>query len=457
VAPSEPAPSAPAPAPAGADGSAGAVAPAPDPAAIMRSRAYVLTLLFGALLGAPISAMAFGFLELVSVLQRALYQHLPSGLGFHGEPAWWPIPVLAGGGVIVAAAIRYLPGRGGHSPADGFSAGMTEPISLPGVFVAAVATLACGAVLGPEAPLIALGSGLALFAIRRVRPGAPASGQVVVAGAGSFAAIATLLGSPLLAAIFMIEGIGLGGALLSAVLLPGLLAAGVGALVFIGLGQWSGVGTFSLVIPNLPTVVRPTAAEFGWAIALGVAAALLAIVIRRGGIWMKRIAEGHLFIVVPLVGVAVGGLAIGFAEATGHPSSSVLFSGQSLIGTVLAHAGAWSLGALLLLLLCKGVGYLLCLGSFRGGPIFPSLLLGAVGGLAASHLPGLPFVPAAAMGMGALCAAMLRLPVVSVALPCVLLFHDGAALAPIVIVAVVVSFVTINWLDPKPAPAPAAA
>jgi hypothetical protein len=240
-------------------------------------------------------------------------------------------------------------------------------------------------------------------------------------------------------------------------LMPGLLAAGVGALVFVGLGHWSGVGTFSLVIPDLPTVVRPTAAEFGWAVALGLAAALAAIVIRRGAIWMKRIAEGHLFLVLPLVGVAVGGLAIGFAEATGKPSSSVLFSGQSLIGTVLVHASAWSLGALLLLMLCKGAGYILCLGSFRGGPIFPSLLLGAVGGLAASHLPGLPFVPAAAMGMGALCAAMLRLPVVSIALPCVLLFHDGAALAPIVIVAVVVSFVTINWLDPKPAPAPSGA
>jgi chloride channel protein, CIC family len=447
VAPPEPAPPPAATTPPAPDPAAAAAA---DPAAIMRSRGYVVLLLFGALVGAPVSAIAFGFLELVSVLQRALYDHLPNGLGFHGTPVWWPVPMLVAGGLVVAAAIRYLPGRGGHSPADGFSAAMTEPISLPGVAIAAIATLACGAVLGPEAPLIALGSGFALFAVRRIRPGAPASAQLVVAGAGSFAAIATILGSPLLAAIFMIEGVGLGGALLSAMLLPGLLAAGVGALVFIGLGHWSGVGTFSLVIPNLPTVVRPTAAEFGWAIAIGLAAAGLAIVIRRGAVWMKGVTEARLFLVVPLVGLAVAGLAIGFAEATGKPSSSVLFSGQTLIGTVLVHSAAWSLGALLLLLLCKGLGYLLCLGSFRGGPIFPSLLLGAVGGLAASHLPDLPFVPAAAMGMGALCAAMLRLPVVSVALPCVLLFHDGVALAPIVIVAVVVSFVTINWLDPKP-------
>ncbi|HEX3946550.1 MAG TPA: chloride channel protein, partial [Acidimicrobiales bacterium] len=234
--------------------------PPPDPGSMMRSRSYLVTLVFGAAIGAPISVVAFGFLELVNFLQQALYEHLPEGLGFHGEPAWWPVPLLGIAGLIVAAAIRYLPGRGGHSPADGFSAAMTEPISLPGVVLAAVATLAIGAVLGPEAPLIAVGSGLALLAVRKVRPGTQPSGQLVVAAAGSFAAIATVLGSPLLAAIFMLEGIGLGGQMMTAVLLPGLLAAGVGSLVFIGLGTWTGLGTFSLAIPDLPSVAHPTAA-----------------------------------------------------------------------------------------------------------------------------------------------------------------------------------------------------
>ena len=56
-------------------------------------------------------------------------------------------------GPIVAAAIRYLPGSGGHSPADGFKAGgVVMPIELPGIAIVALATLAFGAVLGPEAP-----------------------------------------------------------------------------------------------------------------------------------------------------------------------------------------------------------------------------------------------------------------------------------------------------------------
>lgn len=417
----------------------------------MRSRSYLVTLAFGALVGVPVSAAAFGFMELVSVVQQALYDHLPNGIGFHGTPVWWPVPLLAVGGVAVAAAIRWLPGNGGHVPAEGFSAGTTQPVALPGVVVAAVATLGAGAVLGPEAPLIALGSGMAVLAVKAARPGTPPMGVMVVGAAGSFAAIATILGSPLLGAIFMLEGIGLGGGLMSAVLLPGFLAAGVGSLVFVGLGAWTGLGTFSLTIPDLPYLARPTAAELGWAVAVGLAGALMVLAIRRGGLWAMKLATPRLFVAVPVAGLAVGGLAVAFAEATGKDGSSVLFSGQNLIGPLLVHAAAWSAGALLLLLLCKGLAYAVCLGSFRGGPIFPALLLGAAGGVAASHLPGLGLIPAAAMGMGATCAAMLRLPVVSVALPCVLLFHDGVAVAPVVIVAVVVAYVTTNWLDPRPA------
>jgi hypothetical protein len=47
----------------------------------------------------------------------------------------------------------------------------------------------------------------------------------VVAAAGSFAAVSTLLGSPLLGAFLLMEASGLGGAMLELVLVPGLLAA----------------------------------------------------------------------------------------------------------------------------------------------------------------------------------------------------------------------------------------
>ena len=98
---------------------------------------------------------------------------------------------------LLRLTIRYLPGTGGHSPADGFNAkaGPPTPIQLPGVILAAPATLSLGAVLGPEAPLIALGGGLGVLTVRLARRDAPARTSAVVASAGSFAAISTLLGS----------------------------------------------------------------------------------------------------------------------------------------------------------------------------------------------------------------------------------------------------------------------
>jgi H+/Cl- antiporter ClcA len=140
-----------------------------------------------------------------------------------------------------------------------------------------------------------------------------------------------------------------------------------------------------------------------------------------------------------------------YAATTGHSSSDVLFSGQVAMGPLLQNASAFSLGALLLLLACKGLAYSASLSSFRGGPIFPSMFIGAAGGIALSFLPGLPLVAAVAMGIGAMCASMLRLPLTSVLLATLLLTSNGLAVMPLVIVAVVVAYVVSTRLTPAPA------
>jgi H+/Cl- antiporter ClcA len=423
-----------------------------DPLALLRSRSYVALLVLAAVIGVPVSAAAYFFLALVSKLQGWIFTDLPKELGFHAEPLWWPIPPLLLAGVLVSLTIRCLPGQGGHSPADGFKVGAGPPstIELPGIVLAAFATLSLGVVLGPEGPLVALGGGLGALAVRLVKRDTPARTQAVAAAAGSFAAISTLLGSPLTGAFLLMEATGLGGAMLELVLVPGLLAAGVGSLIFIGLDAWTGLGTFSLAIPGLPHVGAPTAAGFLWALAIGLIAVPLGSGIRWLALFLRPHVERRMLLVTPVVGLAVAGLAIAFAAATGKGSSEVLFSGQSALGPLITHSASYTVGALLLLLVCKGLAYGVSLSGFRGGPTFPALFLGAAGGVALSHLPGLPLVDGVAMGIGAMSVVMLRLPLTSVLLATLLLASDGLAIMPLVIVAVVVAYVASARLAPSP-------
>ena len=413
-----------------------------DPQALLRSRAYVSLLVLAAVIGVPISAAAWGFLALVNKLQGWLFTSLPKALGFHGEPLWWPVPLLLVSGLLVGLTIRYLPGKGGHSPADGFKArGAPTPIELPGIIFAALATLSLGAVLGPEAPLIAIGGGLGVLAVRLARRDAPPRTIAVVAAAGSFASISTLFGNPLLGAFLLMEASGLGGPTLELVLLPGLVAAGIGSLIFIGLGSWSGLGTFSLTIPNLPHVGLPNLAEFCWALVIGVLAPLLALGVRWLALFLRPHVERRLVLATPVAGLAVAGLAIAFAAGTGKSSSEVLFSGQDALGPLITSSASYTVSALLLLIACKGLAYGVSLSGFRGGPVFPALFLGAAGGMAMSHLPGLPLIPAVAMGLGAMSVSMLNLPLTSVLLATLLLGSDGVTDMPLAIIAVAVSFI----------------
>ena len=119
--------------------------PAPRPVdapAQLRSPAYARLLLLAAIIGVPISATAYFFLQLVDAMQGWVFVSLPRALGFAATPMWWPLPVLGFAGVLVGLAIRHFPGGAGHSPADGFAArGAPTPAELPGVLFAALASL----------------------------------------------------------------------------------------------------------------------------------------------------------------------------------------------------------------------------------------------------------------------------------------------------------------------------
>ncbi|MGW6095186.1 chloride channel protein [Streptomyces sp. NPDC055157] len=429
---------------------ASATAP-PDPFAIVRTRGYTGLLVVAALLGVPISAVAFGFLALTHELQSLTYSDLPRALGFHSTPTWWPVPLLVVAGLLVGLTIRYLPGTGGHKPAEGMKAtGAPTAVELPGIVIAALASLGIGAVLGPEAPLIALGGGLAVWTVRLVKRHIEPNAGAVVGAAGSFAAVSALLGSPLLGAFLLMEASGLGGAVLGMVLVPGLLASGVGSLIFVGLGSWTGLGTYSLALHHVPRADEPDLAQFGWAVVVGLAAAVVGEGIRRLSLFLQARVERRTVVGTVLMGLVVGVLALAYAEATGNAASGVLYSGQNALDPLLAGSAGYTVGALLVLIVCKGLAYCASLSCFRGGPVFPAMFVGAAGGIALSHLPGLHVTSGFAMGIGAMCVAMLRLPMTSVLLATLLLGSPGLTVMPLVIVSVVVAYVVSLRLAPEP-------
>ena len=439
--------------------SAAAAASPADPGALIRSRSYRVLLVFAALIGVLVSFASWCFLELVHWIQQEVYKSLPGGLGLHPVPWWWPLPVLAVAGVLAAVAIVRLPGRGGHIPYEGVKAGTARPVELPGILLAALATLGLGLVLGPEAPLIALGGGLAVLAVRLVKKDTPDQVRAVLAASAAFAAIATIFGSPVIGAIILIEAAGLGGPMLPLVLLPGLMSAGIGSVVFIGMGHWTGLSSSAYALSpfSLPAFSALTVADFGWAIVLAFAAAVVTFAIVDGARRSAQIVARQPWLLLPAGALAVGGLAIGFAQITHQPADLVLFSGQDAFGSLIKQGPALALSTLAFLLLFKGLAWSISLGSFRGGPTFPALFIGAVGGLLAAHLPGFSETPAVAVLMAAAVVSILKLPLSATVIALLLTSKAGLATAPLIIVAVVVAYITIQTLSATRGAAAAAA
>ena len=117
----------------------------------------------------------------MALIQSWIFTSIPNEVGFAGTPPWWPLPVLAIAGALAGATVHYLPGTSGHKPAEVFKAGgAPSAAELPGVILASLATLGLGVVLGPEAPLIAIGGGLGALAVRLAKKDAPPMATVVM-------------------------------------------------------------------------------------------------------------------------------------------------------------------------------------------------------------------------------------------------------------------------------------
>jgi H+/Cl- antiporter ClcA len=413
--------------------------------------AYLRLVLLGALVGIPAGLVAALFLGFVHDLEHWLWTDLPDALG-ESSPPWYLVlglPVV--GAAIVAAARLLLPGDGGHPPLEGLHAGVVPVSHGPGIALAAIGTLSFGAVLGPEAPVVALGAVMAIAVTWFARLGERES--TVLATAGSFSAISALFGGPLVGGVLLVEsGMGLGAALLPA-LLPGFVAAAVGYLIFVGFGDWGGLNAPGLVVPDLPLYEGTHLLDLLVAIAVGVATAVVVVAINRAATRLEGEGGGRLGMVAFLIagGFAVGLIAL-VADGLGTDSQDVLFSGQASIPALIAET---STGVVLLLIVAKALAYAVSLAcGFRGGPIFPAIFLGI--GLATLPVVWFDVSPTLAIAVGAAAgtAAQTRLLLSSMLLATLLVGSQGLDAVPAAVLAAAAAWIARTALDQRHGPKP---
>ena len=205
----------------------------------------------------------------------------------------------------------------------------------------------------------------------------------------------------------------------------------------------TGLSTKAFALPplSLPSYPTPRFTDFLWTIALAIVAAVVIFAVITFAKQTLRIVGRRPMLMYPAAALLVGGAAILFAQVTGQSSNAVLFSGQDAMNSVLKQASTLSLGTLAMLLILKSVDWGLSLAAASGGPTFPAIFLGLVGGLLALHLPGFSETPAIGVLVGAAVVSVLRLPLSSIVLA-LLLTGGSAGVAPLIIVGVAVAYLT---------------
>jgi H+/Cl- antiporter ClcA len=397
--------------------------------------ALVRLCLIGAGVGLVAAAGAAGFVAVNHHLSHWLWHGLPEQLGAQSAP-WWlvlSLPVL--GAALTAGAMR-LPGGGGHSPLDGLRLDI-GPRHVGSFVLASLASLGFGAVLGPEAPLIAIGAAAGAAAIRS--PNDPARQVMMIVGA--MAAAGAIFGNPLVTTILLLELALAGGARLAspAVLLPSMTGLAGGFLLQGGLGPWTGLGSAQLSLDGLAAYPEVRVLDLLWGVPLAVMVAVVTMAALRGGTWWRGVHRGSGLVRLLLSGAVVGASALAVTLVTDEPAQLVLMSGQGSMGEYLALG---SVGTALLVLVAKFVAYAVSLGGgFRGGIVFPAIALGTILATLGTLLLGTEASAGlVATAIGAAVAASLRLPFTAVLLAVLLTISAGGATTVPAILGAIVGF-----------------
>ncbi len=383
-------------------------------------------------MGVVVGIGAAGFVAAQHHITHLLWQTLPHQLGLAEAPAWLVVLLPILGALLTFAAMR-LPGGGGHSPLDDMALDV-GPKEVASVLLASLASLCFGAVLGPEAPLLAIGTaiGAGLF---RTQP--PARQVMMLVGA--MAAIGAVFGNPLITVILLLEMVLITGAPLATptVLLPALCGLGGSYLLQVGVGGWTGLGDVRLGLPGLPRYENVRLIDLGVGLVLAVVVAVIAVLARRAGDWIAILARSAPLRTLLAAGAITGGLAAAVSAVTGGGPQLILFAGQTAMLDYLALGSVATAG---LVLLAKVAAYAACMGGgFRGGALFPVIAIGTILAVMTGLVTGTAGLPAfLATAIAAAVAATMRLPFSALLLGVLLTISAGPAITvPAILGAVV--------------------
>jgi len=407
------------------------------------------TLWLALVLGAAVGAISGVYLEAVRLTQELLWDGTDPRL-LPGDGAWQVVALCAIGGLAVGA-IRIRHDRDTPNDLEDALAGLDDVVDeerkppvkvsyLVRAVVLGVVSLAFGASLGPEAPLVVLATGLGDRVARILRTSRSEAALISASGA-----LSGLFGGPLAAIALPLER-GRGSAQKVHLIGASLVAGTAGLVTMLLVVPSSGDRRYDL--PGLETdSARELIGSLGWAALSALPAAVAGIALLLATKPVRRAATRLAPATVPRA--VAGGLVLGVCGVV-DPLS--LFSGEHQGQDLIDSAGDRAATAFLLLVVVKVVATVACLGTgWFGGQIFPAVFVGMTAAMALTEAwSAVPLGAAVAAGGAAAATAVLRRPLAVVLI--LLFFFPIGAVLPLAVGAAVAALLVNLLGDRLPEP-----
>lgn len=396
------------------------------------------TLLVAIPVGLAASLVTLAFRGIIELINRLLFGSSNEiTVAMHAWPwIFWPLLVGAGG-VLAGFFLRYAVSIEQQQTVktdylEVINARLDAVPTRTSLFraLSSIASIGSGASIGKEGPMVQL-SALCGSVLGRWMPASLNLKNSDVVAMAAAAGLSSVYHAPLASAIFVAE-IAFGISALQR-LIPLVIASSVAVMT-----MWS-LGFRNALYPLADASFQMDISSLVVTVAIGLIAGL------AGWLLIKLIARSKALFShirsLPLR-LGAGGLAVGVLALI---STDILGNGYEVIVKIMA--GDYLLPGLLLLLVLKTLATTLSVGSNAVGGLFtPSLLIGALLGVAlatlgaALHLPIGNVLLYAAIGMAAVLAAVSQAPLMAI-LMVLEMTLNSTLLFPVMIAAVLASMV----------------